>query len=331
MKKRVFLGGTQSGSKWRDELIPMLKIGYTSPVVTAHSKEISSEGLESGLADFVLYVVTPMADNFESLKIISTAVQNSNRIPAKTILCVLFKDGDVKFNKAGKETFRGIMRLVRENGSQVFDSLVDLAGYLNEFYVEIEYNPDVVECLIERDGPTEIVIGNTRYKFEKNAAGHYICKVPWREHRDHFLKLGDFRLYQQEKMPGPEFTDSEWDFMREWRTRDAGSFQSYVNGNTKRFNESRGKIKAIAIGKWKALLPDVGCPISLEPGHGTEKPDFVDEWIKLDGVKFEDYVIENEARFMECDDEIRAKAKAKWDRLIFAKTAEPCPMVLEAN
>ena len=58
---------------------------------------------------------------------------------------------------------------------------------------------------------------------------------------------------------------------------------------------------------------------------------YLDQWIKLDGVKFEEYVVENEEQFRECDADILEKAKDKWDRLVFAKTAEPWPMVLEAN
>lgn len=30
---KVFLGGTCNGSKWREELIPLLQVGYFNPVV----------------------------------------------------------------------------------------------------------------------------------------------------------------------------------------------------------------------------------------------------------------------------------------------------------
>jgi len=37
--KEVFLGGTCNGSKWRDILIPRLKISYFNPVVDNWTEE----------------------------------------------------------------------------------------------------------------------------------------------------------------------------------------------------------------------------------------------------------------------------------------------------
>ena len=36
---KVFLGGTTSSSKWREELIPLLKVDYFNPIVKHWSKE----------------------------------------------------------------------------------------------------------------------------------------------------------------------------------------------------------------------------------------------------------------------------------------------------
>ena len=169
-----------------------------------------------------------------------------------------------------------------------------------------------------------------KYTFKKNEAGRYTCKIVWREHRDYLLSLADFRLYQNEKAPDPEFTDSEWNFMREWKLLGADRFLAYVNSHIKLFNESKDKVRAIAIEKWKALLPKMGCPISPEPGQDTdEDSEFIEEWIKLDGVQFEKFVIENEGRFRQCDAAILEKGINKWDRIIFSKTAEPWPLILE--
>ena len=37
---KVFLGGTCSGRKWRDELIPLLKCEYYNPIVKIGVKKI---------------------------------------------------------------------------------------------------------------------------------------------------------------------------------------------------------------------------------------------------------------------------------------------------
>jgi len=57
-------------------------------------------------------------------------------------------------------------------------------------------NPKLlIECLIERDGPTTVTLHCHQYEFKKNGAGHSVCEVALKEHRAHLLKLGDFRIY----------------------------------------------------------------------------------------------------------------------------------------
>jgi hypothetical protein len=56
----------------------------------------------------------------------------------------------------------------------------------------------LIECLIERDGPTEMIVpGDTKkYMFSKNEAGDYVCPVVLRKHREYLLGLSDFRVYE---------------------------------------------------------------------------------------------------------------------------------------
>jgi hypothetical protein len=51
----------------------------------------------------------------------------------------------------------------------------------------------LIECLIQRDGPTHITIDRFQYTFEKNEHGQAIAEVNSRSHRDYLLSLPDFR------------------------------------------------------------------------------------------------------------------------------------------
>ena len=56
---KVFLGGTCSGYKWRDALIPMLNCEYYNPIVKNWSEaDRLREVHERETADYVLYVIT---------------------------------------------------------------------------------------------------------------------------------------------------------------------------------------------------------------------------------------------------------------------------------
>jgi hypothetical protein len=126
---KVFLGGTCNGSKWRDEFIPKLKLDYFNPVVkewndAAYKRELR----ERKDADFVLYVVTPKMTGVYS---IAEAVDDSNKRPAKTILCCLQEDGGKQFDAAQAESLKAVAKMVKGNGGHVCDDLGEAAKYLN--------------------------------------------------------------------------------------------------------------------------------------------------------------------------------------------------------
>ena len=63
----------------------------------------------------------------------------------------------------------------------------------------------LIECLIERDGPTEIVINKFKYMFEKNDKGHYVCEVFSEEHRKWLLReTRSFKVYEPQKKKKPK-------------------------------------------------------------------------------------------------------------------------------
>lgn len=90
MKKKVFLGGTCNDSKWRDYLIPMLDINYFNPVVDDWNEECHLKELKQReICDYCLYTITPRMLGVYS---IAEVIDDSNKRPDKTILCVLKED-----------------------------------------------------------------------------------------------------------------------------------------------------------------------------------------------------------------------------------------------
>lgn len=124
---KVFLGGTCNESTWREKLIALLEIDYFNPVVpdwndAAYQKELA----ERETADFNLYVLTAKMTGVYS---IAEVVDDSNKRPTKTVLCVLPDDGD--FDTPVKKSIDAVKKLVSGNGGQVFDTLEEVATFLN--------------------------------------------------------------------------------------------------------------------------------------------------------------------------------------------------------
>lgn len=127
--KKVFLGGTCNGSKWRDKLIPMLEINYFNPVVADWNEEAYQRELrEREECDYCLYVITPMS---ESVYSIAEIVDDSNKRPDKVIMCVLEEDDNKVFNKTELKHRLKVAQLVQDNGGIICDNLENLASYLN--------------------------------------------------------------------------------------------------------------------------------------------------------------------------------------------------------
>jgi len=343
--KRVFLGGTYNDeSKWREQLIPMLKIDYFNPVVEDWTEECQAEEIrQRNRCDFLLYVITPLMTGVYA---IAEAVQDSCRRPEKTLFCVLPEDDDAEFDVGQTKSLLMVAKMTERNGAMVFGSLDVVAEYLNTFYVEIPYNPNLIECLIERDGPTEMNLHKATYRFEKNELGDYVCEVLSGDHRKHLLALSDFRIYQEDKAPKKDFTDEEADFKQEWERLSEDTFLAYVNGHIFKFNSSSAKIRAIAAEKWQSLLSHMDCPIRVVDGavdevqQGTQdhlpplKPtdeltvfdtEFWKKWKNLNGKAFKVYVEKNEQRFLDVPEFLWNKAEAKWQKLITDKTGEVWP------
>lgn len=123
---KVFLGGTCSGYKWRNDLIPKLKCNYYNPMTRGWSEETRQrEVKERNTADYVLYVITSSINGVYS---IAELIDDSNKRPEKTIVCVLY-DG---MRNGMSHSLRAVVNLAKSNGANICNNLDEVAQFLNE-------------------------------------------------------------------------------------------------------------------------------------------------------------------------------------------------------
>lgn len=128
-RQTVFLGGTCNGSTWRNELIPLLTIGYFDPVVAEWTPECQVEEIKQReQCDYVLYVLTPEMKGVYS---IAEVVEDSIKRPRKTVLGLLREANGVRFDDVQWKSLQSVSKMVKANGGRSFDNLPDIAKYLN--------------------------------------------------------------------------------------------------------------------------------------------------------------------------------------------------------
>lgn len=131
---KVFLGGTCSGYRWRDELIPMLKCNYFNPMTKGWNEDKRQlEVKERENADYVLYVITA---DIKGVYSIAEVVDDSNKRPEKTIFCVLEKNMNYKM----MHSLNAVKNLVAKNGATVCIDLKSVANFLNKKATERNKN-----------------------------------------------------------------------------------------------------------------------------------------------------------------------------------------------
>ena len=140
MRIKVFLGGTCEGFDWRKELIEMLdseRVDAFNPVVDDWNEEAQKKELEEReISDFVLYTITP---DLKGCYSIAEVVDDSNKRPDKTVFLVLEEINDyerkeaVKFGPKMLNSLHAVKDMITRNGGHVFDSIQEVAMFLNYF------------------------------------------------------------------------------------------------------------------------------------------------------------------------------------------------------
>ena len=126
---KLFLDGTCNNSTWRDKLISMLTCTYFNPIVPDWNNEAYQEELRQRQScDYCLYVITP---NMIGVYSIAEVVDDSNKRPEKTLFCVLDTDTNGEFNVAQMKSLMAVEKMIRNNGARVFNSLEDIAKFVN--------------------------------------------------------------------------------------------------------------------------------------------------------------------------------------------------------
>jgi hypothetical protein len=127
--KKVFLGGTVNGSKWRDEFMEHLTIDYFNPVVDDWNEEAQKRELqERENCDFCLYVITPKITGFYA---IAEVADDSNKRAHKTVFCYIAKDEEKEFSNVQIKSLEAVGKLVTSNGAKFFKTLNEVWEYLN--------------------------------------------------------------------------------------------------------------------------------------------------------------------------------------------------------
>ena len=128
--ENTFLGGTCNDSTWREKLIEKLEVPYFNPVVDDwDEKAQKEEDHQRENANFVLFVITPLMKGTFS---IAEVVDCSNKRPETTLFCVLKKDDDKEFEDFQIKSLDQVKEMVKKNGANVFDSLDEIANFLNK-------------------------------------------------------------------------------------------------------------------------------------------------------------------------------------------------------
>lgn len=131
-KNVTFLGGTCNHSTWREKLIALFndQVEFFNPVVPDWTPECQArEDKAREESRYVLFVITSEMTGVFS---IAEAVDCSNKRPESTLFAYL---PDV-FNKDQIKSLATTSRMIARNGGKVFESLEEIATFLNSVYTK---------------------------------------------------------------------------------------------------------------------------------------------------------------------------------------------------
>lgn len=129
MAVKLFLGGTCNDSKWREKFISIIdnKVDYFNPVVDNWDEEAQEkEDIEKGMCSHFVYTITPKMTGVFS---IAEVVDDSNKRPERTVLCILTEDDGSKFTSSQIKSLKKTAKMVKDNGAKIFFNLEDMANH----------------------------------------------------------------------------------------------------------------------------------------------------------------------------------------------------------
>lgn len=130
---KIFLGGTCSGWKWRDQFQKMLNCDYYNPIVKNWSEEDRlREVKERAESDYVVYGIT---NGIKGVYSIAEVVDDSHKRPDKVIFLNLYQEQKNKESRQMAHSLKAVENLLKENGIRVYsgeNALSKAADFLNK-------------------------------------------------------------------------------------------------------------------------------------------------------------------------------------------------------
>lgn len=96
---------------------------------------IEKENKEKEIDDYIVFVITPEMQGVYS---IAEVTDLSNKRPDNTLFCILDEYGDKAFNANQKKSMDAVYDLVKDNGAKCFDSLEEMAAFLNRAAIDLK-------------------------------------------------------------------------------------------------------------------------------------------------------------------------------------------------
>ncbi|MEQ2944912.1 hypothetical protein [Anaerostipes hadrus] len=135
---KVFLGGTCSGWKWRDEFQKMLKCDYYNPIVKDWGEEDRlREVKERKESDYAVYGIT---NGIKGVYSIAEVVDDSHKRPEKVIFINLYEEKGSKECKQMGRSIKAVENLLKENGIRVYsgnNALKEAADFINSMNAKL--------------------------------------------------------------------------------------------------------------------------------------------------------------------------------------------------
>ena len=129
-QRKVFLGGTCNGSKWREFAEKKLKLPSFNPVVEHWDENARiREEEEKKQCVYQLYVLTPKMEGCYS---VAELINNCHQDGYETYFCFLEKDGEDTFSEHQVASLRAVGNMVESLGGVYTESLEEIINHLNQ-------------------------------------------------------------------------------------------------------------------------------------------------------------------------------------------------------